>query len=288
MFLFSNKRIAFGFFVFLVVGSFVFLFISQLVFAAIVDTDWNWFSGVDCNKDNDIGSCLYTTSSFFDGRLYQFWSADGSLTITFGFGAGAEGEASWCVSDSWLMWVGSCWSTGLLVPFGSSTTVGIGFSDPNNYTSARYYFNLLVYADDSRWTGNYAIHGRHVGTHFTNVPPAPIGQFTVDWVSGHAVRGQEFSASGPISCSPSYSGGGGSANCTPSAEGLAQVRITAYGWNGQGVPEEDSDVRDVYVKPAIACGNGIIDPGEQCDGGNLGGYTTPRESCDIDIATLPN
>ncbi|MGH7893021.1 MAG: MopE-related protein [Candidatus Binatia bacterium] len=66
--------------------------------------------------------------------------------------------------------------------------------------------------------------------------------------------------------------------------------------NGMTITQSGHDTSAAQVTVSMSCGNGVLDPGEQCDGANLGSTTcggcagTPRctSSCTIDTSTCTN
>jgi hypothetical protein len=77
---------------------------------------------------------------------------------------------------------------------------------------------------------------------------------------------------------------------------LGDGQSFADGANGLTITQTGHDAAAAHVTVSMTCGNGVLDPGEQCDGTNLGGATcggcagTPRctASCTIDTSSCTN
>jgi len=154
------------------------------------------------------------------------------------------------------------------LPFGWSDINQIDLGDLRdlNYLSVHIFVND-IYTDTAG-----TAYGRRVYINPFSVPSSGVvgDTLNISWNVANSPWNGTFLFGGPITCGvdPSTNQFAGSASCIATGQGIAQVEIQASGPGGNGQTMVN-EIRQISI--GSACGNGIINPGEQCDAGGSNG-----------------
>jgi len=195
-----------------------------------------------------------------DPDTHQAYSGSYATTLEETFGGSSHLMVESCLTQyGWLAEnVASCQTTvnqnvfsyaGSL-PFSWSDTneINLGYLDDLNYLSVHIYVNNVY----TNTTGT--AYGRRVYINNFSVPSNKnVGDnFNIIWWVEYSPWNGAFLLSGPISCSIiSNSSVGGSANCTATGSGAAQVEIQASGPGGDG-PIMVNEIRSISIAVPLA------------------------------------
>ena len=244
--------------------------------------------GIECRHLSGASqNCNFNSIVVIDYNNYQGYELSIGAPFVNVMNTPATLEVWGCMSMSGIMWTGLCW-TFFDVLWGSegiynlgTRTEGIGSDE--TYPGASAGLSIRV-ANVNPAVIDITMRGRRVHIDNFDVPLGAVqnSAFTVNWGTtwaNLAPNRVNFSFPAGISCSASgFVAPSGSATCTGTQLGTYTLTLQATG--PAGIFETPNTVevqRTITISPPTLCGNGVIDAGEQCDGGNLNGQSCPSQ-----------